>query len=89
MKGEYFTTYSEKVKWNTLVDDYSFPGENIFVIPHAPNSLSSHIEIKGFPNIEATKINFCKIQNFANIEPLKAYNEVSTIATFAKVKKMN
>lgn len=59
-EGEHFVTYSETVKWNTLVDRYGVPAANVTVIPHAPNALNRPVEINGFPDTEATSRNFCQ-----------------------------
>lgn len=59
-QGEHFVTYSEAVKWNTLVDRYGVSAANITVIPHAPNLLNKPIEISGFPDAEATSRNYCQ-----------------------------
>lgn len=59
-QGEHFVTYSETVKWNTLVDRYGASAANVTVIPHAPNLLNKSIEISGFPDPEATARNFCQ-----------------------------
>jgi hypothetical protein len=53
-------TYSESVKWGTLVDHYAVPAESVTVIPHAPIDLKKHIDIKGFTNDRAVVINFCE-----------------------------
>lgn len=58
--GEYFVTYSDAVKWNTLVDRYAVPASNVAVIPHAPSTLNQHVEISGFPNAEATSRHYCQ-----------------------------
>lgn len=52
--GTHFVTYSESVKWKTLVDRYSIAADDISVIPHAPNLLNQYIDVKGFPDSEMT-----------------------------------
>lgn len=59
-KGEHFVTYSQAVKWNTLVDRYSVAASKITVVPHAPNLLNRHVEISGFPDVEATSRHYCQ-----------------------------
>lgn len=54
-------TYSERTKWDTLVDAYGIPAERAFVIPHAPQSLSRWVAVKDFPDNEATSRTYCKI----------------------------
>ncbi len=58
--GDHFVTYSESVKWSTLVDRYAIPPSAISVIPHAPNTLDSFLEITGFPDLEATVRDYCE-----------------------------
>lgn len=55
-----FVTYSENVKWNTLIDRYSVPEASISTIFHAPNGLQQHIEITGFPDVVATSRHYCQ-----------------------------
>lgn len=52
--GTHFATYSESIKWRTLVDRYSIAADNISVIPHAPNLLNQYIDVKGFSDSEMT-----------------------------------
>lgn len=53
--GQYFVTYSEDVKWRTLVQRYNVAPENVWVIPHGANRLDDLIAISGFSdNEEAT-----------------------------------
>lgn len=58
--GSFFVTYSEAVKWETLVDRYHVASQNITVIPHAPSDLSSYVKIIGFDDVEATSRQYCK-----------------------------
>lgn len=58
--GEHFVTYSETVKWNTLVDRYAVTAANVTVIPHAPNALNGHVEVLGFPDGEARSRLYCQ-----------------------------
>ena len=67
--GEYFVTYSEAVKWNTLIDW-------ITVINHAPNNLNQMLEISGFPNVEATSKKYC--QNLLRSAMQRSTNQAYT-----------
>ncbi len=58
--GEHFVTYSETVKWNTLVDRYAVTAANVTVIPHAPNALNGHVELIGFADGEASSRLYCQ-----------------------------
>lgn len=57
--GDCFVTYSETVKWDTLVDRYSVNPDSVFVVGHAPNLLSSHVEVKGFPDSNKSSRAYC------------------------------
>ncbi len=59
--GDYFVTYSESVKWQTLVDRYAVRAKKITVIPHAPNMLDEHVKITGFPDVDATSVHYCQM----------------------------
>jgi len=59
-KGEHYVTYSDSVKWNTLVDRYAVSAANVTVIPHAPNTLNRYVEVTGFPDVEATSRHYCQ-----------------------------
>lgn len=44
-EGDYFVTYSDHIKWNTLVDRYNvFPG-NVHVVMHGVNALDGVIKL--------------------------------------------
>lgn len=58
--GQYYVTYSEHVKWHTLVDQYSVKASNVSVIHHAPNDLQSIVEINGFEDLDAASNNYCR-----------------------------
>jgi glycosyltransferase involved in cell wall biosynthesis len=57
---ENFVTYSEKVKWETLVDRYLIDPSKVSVIHHAPNELNDLVFPSGFANIELTSRNYCQ-----------------------------
>lgn len=44
-EGDYFVTYSEDVKWNTLVKSFHQSDAKITVIPHGANQLSEIINV--------------------------------------------
>jgi glycosyltransferase involved in cell wall biosynthesis len=44
-QGKYFTTYSQDVKNNTLVNLYQIERDNVFVIPHGANRLDNLIDV--------------------------------------------
>ncbi len=46
--GEHFVTYSETVKWRTLVDRYNIVPDSISVIPHGANQVDHWIRVSGF-----------------------------------------
>jgi glycosyltransferase involved in cell wall biosynthesis len=55
--GETFVTYSEKVKYQTLVDRYQTPIDRVFVVPHGANDLKKHIAVSGLPdNVIGTRM---------------------------------
>lgn len=58
--GEHFVTYSEAVKWNTLVDCYGISSSAVTVVNHAPNVLNNLVDIAGFQDADATSIQYCK-----------------------------
>ena len=52
--GDNFVTYSDTIKWSTLVDRYGINADKVTVIPHAPNTLDSwlKIDVPNFVEIE-------------------------------------
>lgn len=58
--AEHFVTYSDHIKWNTLVTKYAISPASINVIRHAPNDLSRWIKVEGFPDVEATSRDYCQ-----------------------------
>ncbi len=58
--GENFLTYSETVKWRTLVDRYGVSAARVTVIAHAPNALDRHVTIRGFADPQATSRHYCQ-----------------------------
>ena len=57
---EHFVTYSEQIKWSTLVDRYAIKANAVHVIHHAPNALNQLVTISGFPDVEEASLNYCK-----------------------------
>jgi len=55
-----FVTYSEAVKWETLVDGYAVDSADVTVVHHAPNDLSSLVSIDGFSDKEGTSRRYCE-----------------------------
>jgi glycosyltransferase involved in cell wall biosynthesis len=52
--SNHFITYSDDVKWSTLVDQYGVNPGCIDVVPHAVNDLHAWLDITCFPDNEAT-----------------------------------
>jgi glycosyltransferase involved in cell wall biosynthesis len=49
-----FITYSNDIKWNTLVGQYGANPNFVDVVPHAVNDLHAWVDITGFADNEAT-----------------------------------
>ena len=60
LSGQNFVTYSDSVKWETLVDRYAVPAANVAVIHHAPNDLAPWITVSGFADIHAATRRYCE-----------------------------
>lgn len=58
--GQYFVTYSNNVKWGTLVDRYAIPASNVIAICHAPNDLSEHLKVNDLIGAENFRANYCR-----------------------------
>lgn len=58
--GAHFITYSESVKWKTLVERYRVRPEAVRVVRHAPNRLDSWIRIAGLPYPVAASRTYCE-----------------------------
>ncbi|HEV7881291.1 glycosyltransferase [Bradyrhizobium sp.] len=52
--GNRFITYSNDIKWSTLVDHYGVNPDSVDVVPHAVNDLHAWVNITGFADNEAT-----------------------------------
>jgi len=58
--GEYFVTYSEDVKWRTLVDRYHADPDLVSVVPHGANRLDKLVFVSGFPDNETAATTWCR-----------------------------
>lgn len=58
--GDHFVTYSDTVKWQTLVDRYAIPAHKVVVIPHAPNTLNPLVDVMGFADAQTTSLRYCR-----------------------------
>jgi len=56
--GQHYVTYSNAIKWETLVDQYSIRASNVSVIHHAPNMLNQWVSTRGFADLEATSLHY-------------------------------
>lgn len=72
--GRHFVTYSEHVKWSVLVDRFGVDPRKISTIRHAPNKLEHRIDISGFPNVDRTSIEYCKVLLLGAIDKAVGYN---------------
>jgi glycosyltransferase involved in cell wall biosynthesis len=59
-QGDRFVTYSETVKWETLIDRYQKSPDEVAVVKHAANDLSKWINVAGFPDADATSRYYCQ-----------------------------
>lgn len=58
--GQHFVTYSENVKWSTLVDRYGVQASKVSVVRHAPNDLSKWVTVRGFTNEASASYNYSR-----------------------------
>jgi len=58
--AKYFTTYSDAVKWETLVDGYAVNSADITVVRHAPNDLSQLVVVGGFGDAAGVSRRYCE-----------------------------
>jgi glycosyltransferase involved in cell wall biosynthesis len=58
--GEFFVTYSDNVKWRTLVQRYHVSPEAIQVIPHGANRLDDLVFVSGFPDNDDATNTLCR-----------------------------
>lgn len=57
-----FVTYSDAVKWDTLVDRYAVNAQDVAVVRHAPIDLKPHIVVSGFDESAAVSRRYCEWQ---------------------------
>ncbi|KRR23827.1 hypothetical protein CQ14_22585 [Bradyrhizobium lablabi] len=57
--GDHFVTYSEHIKYRTLVERYQISPGAIDVVPHGANRLDDLIAVSGFPDNKAATKAFC------------------------------
>ncbi|MEI7374903.1 glycosyltransferase [Dickeya chrysanthemi] len=58
--NDYFVTYSDDVKKNTLVNYFNVEPENIYVVHHAPNKLDNWLSVNGFSDVSASSHFYAK-----------------------------
>lgn len=58
--GQHYVTYSNAIKWGTLVDQYSVRASDVSVIHHAPNILSEWVTTRGFADLQATSLHYAR-----------------------------
>lgn len=57
--GQHFVTYSEDVKWHTLVRRYNVDPARVWVVPHGANRMDELINLSGFADNEAATDALC------------------------------
>jgi len=70
--GQHFVTYSEDIKWRTLVERYHVDSEAINVVTHAAMRLDDLVVVTGFPDDEAGTDLLCR--NLFRVALCKAVN---------------
>jgi glycosyltransferase involved in cell wall biosynthesis len=78
--GAHFVTYSEDVKWRTLVRRYGIDPVTIRVVPHGANELLHLVQVSGTPDDEAATAALCR--NLFTTAVAKAVD--NSYATFFK-----
>lgn len=58
--AQHFVTYSESVKWDTLVDRYAVHAANVAVVHHAPNDLNHWVTLRGFDKADSASRHYCE-----------------------------
>jgi glycosyltransferase involved in cell wall biosynthesis len=59
--AQHLVTYSEDVKWQTLVREFDRDPASVHVIRHGNNDLAPQIRIGGTPSPEAASLEFCRV----------------------------
>ena len=77
--GDHFVTYSNVIKWNTLIDGYNIPAKNISVVHHAPNRLDPLLDISGLPDKDKASYQYART---LLLQALKKSNEHLYISAF-------
>lgn len=57
--ARHFVTYSDEIKWRTLVQRYAVPPENIMPIRHAPSDLARWVSLDDAISTEAHETRYC------------------------------
>lgn len=70
--GQHFVTYSQDVKWGTLVERYNVNPEVVSVVPHGAIRLDELVVVTGFPDNEAATDTLCR--NLFRVALSKAVN---------------
>lgn len=58
--GEYFLTYSEEIKWRTLVDRYHIDPSFVHVVPHGANQLDELVVVSGSSDDDSRTNALCR-----------------------------
>ncbi len=77
-----FVTYSEDVKWRTLVDRHQVNPAQVTVIPHGPNRLDDLITISGFSDNAAATRSFCRTLLYSALGKQRCINTSSKIELY-------
>lgn len=77
--GDHFVTYSNVIKWNTLIDGYNIPAKNISVVHHAPNRLDPLLDISGLPDKDKASYQYART---LLLQALKKSNEQLYVSAF-------
>lgn len=60
LTAQYLVTYSEDIKWRTLIERYHIDPQRISVVRHGTNKLDSLVVVKGFPDNQAATDVLCR-----------------------------
>ncbi len=75
--GDHFVTYSDHIKYRTLIDRYRIAPDAIEVVPHGANRLDELIAVSGFPDDKAATDQFCR--NLFRVALRKAIGNLNAI----------
>jgi glycosyltransferase involved in cell wall biosynthesis len=59
-QGRSFVTYSQRMKWDMLVDRFGVEPDRIAVIPHAANRLDPLVAVSNFSDPEQASVSYCR-----------------------------